>query len=383
MGRGAGVSVSVSAAQRFKTRQPCPVCGGGADMPAGRSVRCYGFISSDGEYAHCTREDAGNLEMEPQSGTYAHRLSGLCRCGATHGEAGLEPVSVRQNGHGTQPRVFRDFREAGAVCAYDYRDEQGAVLFQVWRIQKLDGRKNFLQARPVPGGWETGIAGVRRVLYRLPELLAADPHLPVLLCEGEKDADRLAALGYVATTVPMGAGKWLPEYTTSLAGRRICLLLDNDPDGEKHGVVVGGSLADIAEEVRVLQLPGLPEKGDVSDWLDDGGTPEALSRLLDDAPAWKPAADARTTESVGAPAGVLAANVMPERVRFLWPGRLAAGKLTVMDGDPGLGKSTAALDFAARITTGTPLPGCLGETVPRGVACSLLRMARRIPSCRA
>lgn len=50
----------------------------------------------------------------------------------------------------------------------------------------------------------------------------------------------------------------------------------------------------------------------------------------------------------------LLSDVEPERVEFIWPGRLAAGKLTLIDGDPGAGKTTLALDIAARITTGEP-----------------------------
>ena len=196
------------------------------------------------------------------------------------------------------------------------------------------------------------------MLYRLPELLEADTAEWVIYCEGEKDAEALAALGFVATTNAMGAGKWRAEYADPLRGRRVCVPIDNDADGEKHGRVVGSGLHGIAAEVRVLRLPGLPAGGDVSDWLDAGGTADKLAQLIADAPAWEPGADAGPSDARSAePAGVLASDVQPEHVSFLWPGRLAAGKPTVLDGDPGLGKSTAALDIAARITTGTALPG--------------------------
>jgi len=60
----------------------------------------------------------------------------------------------------------------------------------------------------------------------------------------------------------------------------------------------------------------------------------------------------------GAPvAGVLASDVERKLIRWIWKGRLARGEMTIIDGDPGLGKSTMLCDLAARITTGRPLPG--------------------------
>ena len=72
------------------------------------------------------------------------------------------------------------------------------------------------------------------------------------------------------------------------------------------------------------------------------------------------------------------ASVVAERVAWVWPGRLAAGKLTIIDGDPGLGKSTMTLDWAARISRGHALPGDVenkGVNIgkPRGVILLLRR----------
>lgn len=196
-----------------------------------------------------------------------------------------EPT-VRQNGHGRR-----------IVASYPYRDERGGLLYEAIRFDP----KGFAQRRPDGrGGWVWSLGGVCRVLYQLPELLSADPAEPVCLTEGEADADRLAALGFVATTNSAGAGQWRSEYGGALAGRRVVILEDNDDAGRKRTAEVGAALAGIAAEVRVLALPNLPEKGDVSDWLDAGGDAAALRRLIGDAPKWEPGAEGDSSKSSNA-----------------------------------------------------------------------------------
>jgi hypothetical protein len=164
------------------------------------------------------------------------------------------------------------------LTSYPYRDEGGALLFEVVRFAP----KDFRQRRPDPsatGGWAWRLGNTRRTLFRLPELLAADPAELVIIPEGEKDVDRLRSLGLVATTAPQGAAKWLKVDRAALAGRHVVVLPDNDDPGRKHAAQIVRDLTGKAASVRVLKLPGLPEKGDVSDWLDAGGTAEELRRL--------------------------------------------------------------------------------------------------------
>lgn len=70
------------------------------------------------------------------------------------------------------------------------------------------------------------------------------------------------------------------------------------------------------------------------------------------------------------PVGRLFSEVVPERIEWLWPGRIAKGKLSLLDGDPGQGKSALATDLAARKSTGRPWPD--GEECKAGgaVICS-------------
>ena len=94
--------------------------------------------------------------------------------------------------------------------------------------------KTFRQRRPVEGGWENSVKDVRPVPYRLPQLLAAPMDAPIYIVEGEKDADRLAALGLVATCCAGGAGKWRAQHAQHFQGRAAILIPDNDSAGRDH-----------------------------------------------------------------------------------------------------------------------------------------------------
>lgn len=274
-------STPVGSGQRFTRGRPCPICGGAEELPHGKGMRCYGFLSSDGEYAHCTREDlAGGIRPDKDGRSYAHILRGLCRCGVRHGEDRPEP-----------PRLTIVKGKAIEVARYHYRDEQGAELYHVRRFAPKDFRPYL------PGATYPGLADARRVPYRLPEVLAADPAAPVFVTEGEKDADALAALGLVATTSQGGAGQarqWEADgFAVALAGRTVALVPDNDRDGRRFAEIAGVGLARVATDIRVVTLPGLPDKGDISDWLAAGGTAERLLALTGEATG--PAAESLPT----------------------------------------------------------------------------------------
>jgi 5S rRNA maturation endonuclease (ribonuclease M5) len=162
------------------------------------------------------------------------------------------------------------------VAVYDYADERGRLLYQQCRTEP----KSFFTRRPDgSGGFVNGLNGARRVPYRLRDLIEADPVLTLFVVEGEKDADRLRSLGLLATTNAGGAGKWRDEYSEPLRDRSVVILPDNDEPGRKHAAQVARSLKGIAASVKVVELPNLPGKGDVSDWLDAGGSVGLLHEL--------------------------------------------------------------------------------------------------------
>jgi hypothetical protein len=177
------------------------------------------------------------------------------------------------------------------IAEYDYVDEKGALLFQALRYGP---NKTFKQRTPDGnGGWIWSVKGARIVPYRLPELVAAPPEATIYIAEGEKDVDNLRARGCIATCNPMGAGKWRTEFAEYFRGRNVVILPDNDETGREHALDVAVNLAPVTAGaggagVRILELPGLPHKGDVSDWLAASGTPEQLDALAAAAPSFDP-----------------------------------------------------------------------------------------------
>lgn len=165
------------------------------------------------------------------------------------------------------------------VAKYDYCDEQGGILFQALRYEP----KAFRQRRPNGSGWEWSVKGIRKVPYRLPELLAASLEQYVYIVEGEKDVERLSVLGLAATCNAGGAGKWQRSFSEHFKGRKVAILSDNDDAGRKHARDVESMLKSVAVEVRIIELPGLPDKGDVSDWLDAGGDAKTLLSIVEKA----------------------------------------------------------------------------------------------------
>ncbi|MBN2574928.1 MAG: toprim domain-containing protein [Deltaproteobacteria bacterium] len=208
-----------------------------------------------------------------------------------HGEPDADPRDILKAIGLDWPRILppRKSEPHGQWTHYDYKDADGKVIFQSVRIPCPPPKhKTFRQRRPDgKGGYIWNLKSTRLVLYCLPELLAADPAVTVYVCEGEKDVDRLRSMGLVATTNPMGAGKWSKVANVAakaLRGRCVVVLVDNDDAGRKHAMEVAQSLHGVAASVKVLELPGLPIKGDVSDWLGVGHTIDELRALVAAAP---------------------------------------------------------------------------------------------------
>ncbi len=165
------------------------------------------------------------------------------------------------------------------IKTFPYHDESGMLLYEVCGLTP----KTSDSARPDENGsytWKLG--NTRRVLYRLPEVIYADT---AWICEGRKDADNIVTLGLCGTTSSQGAGKWeklVKEYRIHepLKGKNVVICPDNDKPGRELAETVAQTLHGFAASVKILYLSGLPEKGDVSDFIEQHG-PEAKRMLLE------------------------------------------------------------------------------------------------------
>ncbi|WP_437201995.1 hypothetical protein [Planctomicrobium sp. SH664] len=188
-----------------------------------------------------------------------------------------------------------------------YTDELGAPLYRSVRTEsgeintrKCKPQKKFFQERWDGSEWRRGTKGVRQVPYRLFDLIFSAG--PILIAEGERKADRLAELGFTATCNVGGAGGWKAEFGPTFTGRDVVILPDADKPGRNHAKDVAEKLKSHAKSVRILELPGLPEAGDVLDWLAAGGTAEQFLELLEKAvPANEWASAAGTKNTCGKP----------------------------------------------------------------------------------
>jgi putative DNA primase/helicase len=288
---------------RVSKSNPCPICG--------KTDWC--LVAVDGSAAICPRVALGAVK--------------------NLGEAGHLHVLV-ENGHHESNGKPKADGPPRIVATYDYRDENGDLLFQVVR----KSNKDFPQRRPDgKGGWIYNLDGVEKVLYRLPELIDADPEATVYIPEGEKDVDRLHELGLVATCNPMGAGKWRDRYTEHLRGRNVVVLADNDEKGRRHAIHVLRSLHGKAKSVRLVEFPELPHKGDVSDFL-LARPLDALLVRVEEAPEWKPPAEPEKVEAASRPA----IEINTEQHRVL------AETLAILPADPDLYRQGDVLVTIAR-----------------------------------
>jgi len=288
--------------------------------------------------------------------------------------------------------------------SWDYLDAFGRLVGVVVRWERSDTTRDGKEGktiRPVSrtadGRWRIGAMPEPRPLYRLPEILAAPEDAFVFVAEGEKCADVVASLGkrtrnaFYATTSVGGANAANKTDWSPLRGKNVVILPDNDSAGERYadevarlcrevgvasirvlrladyatGLPVGGDVADVVESSDWCGLPlgDAAEIGDFAKWLFDTAKkiePLSFSSHTDNESTHEAGAEQHTKRSEVV---TCFADIEPQEVAWLWRERIPLGRLTVLAGRPGVGKSFVTVDFASRVSTGMAWPdGSVNES---------------------
>ena len=239
--------------------------------------------TSNGWEARCPcREDDNNPSLSISEDTNTGNILVSCHRGSPCSSKEIcESIGL------TQASLFspqkRTKEKLSLTKTYNYTDKDGELLFQKLRYIDTDGRKTVRQRKPDgKGGWEYSLGDTPKVIYNLPAVInAVKEGFHIWVVEGEKDADTLMDMGIIATTMPGGAGKWLPIHTAVLAGAEVEIVADNDEPGMAHAKTVLSELLKAGCEARVWHTP---KQKDITDFLSLGGDIDELLLLDEDTP---------------------------------------------------------------------------------------------------
>lgn len=266
-----------------------------------------------------------------------------------------------------------------AEALHTYRDADGNPIYSRIRARHPVTGEKWI--RPMYCSGSRYVLGEPKwdgpkPIYNRNRLATAAPDAPCYIVEGEKAADALTRLGVLNTTSggadSAGKADWTP-----LKGRPCVIWPDNDEPGRKYGEDVAGILRGLGCPVWFVDVGALhlPDKGDAADWVPahPGATADDVHALV--RIAQPPATEAPQSTRAGLPMPspspapavapgaaaegvqiIRADSIAPEPVDWLWDGYLAAGKVHIMAGAPGTGKTTLALSLAATVSIGGRWP---------------------------
>lgn len=282
--------------------------------------------------------DDGKILVNCFRGCTAEQITGAM--GLTLSDLYIEPPKQ------TSSSAARATKEAEYLYA-------GGQLKKV-KYRNADGSKFCSWLHKDGSSWAKGRKGIAPGLYQsqtdLPEV--------VFLVEGEKDVDNLKRVGLPAVTLPDGSqSKWEPEYSAAFSGKRVLILPDNDEPGMKYAQMCAGKLYGNAEAIWILDLkqawPEMPQKADISDMLARFGADKAVQMVMEldkIIPQWEPAAE--NPEESTSLSLICADSVEYVPPRWLIEPYFQRGKGTLIQADPGTGKTAFMCAIAAHVSTG-------------------------------
>lgn len=255
--------------------------------------------------------------------------------------------------------AFPTYGKANAPATQEAEYLYAGGTLKKLKFRRADGSKYCMWKHLKGSTWEKGRNNI------LPGLYQSQPDLPGIffLVEGEKDVDNLKKAGMVAVSLPDGSqSKWEDPYNAVFKGKQVVILPDNDEPGKKYAQMCAEKLHGNAANIWIVDLkqawPEIPEKGDISDLIFRLGADVAIQKVMDllqTTPEWTPPATASLSL-------ICAADVEYSPPKWLISPYFQRGKGTLIQADPGTGKTAFMCAIAASVTTGTPIMGLNVET---------------------
>lgn len=240
--------------------------------------------------------------------------------------------------------------------SYDYLDEVGNTLFSKVRIEPgFDGKKKSFYWKRIneKGEIVKNLTGCRKILYRLPDVIKGiSMEKQIFLVEGEKDADKLAEYGLIATTAPESL-KWCEEFTKALENADVVVLYDMDKTGIERRDLLLQKLQGKVKRLRVIDLPGLEYQEahgkDITDWLAEGNATKQLLEIVSHTPDFTPLSHKEKIRAVTMREFL---NMeLPKQEMLLEPFLPSQG-LCLLYAKRGVGKTHVALGIAYAVASG-------------------------------
>lgn len=234
---------------------------------------------------------------------------------------------------------------------HEYEDSDGKIIYYRIRLKHPDGRKWIRPMHANGHGYALGEPefSTGKPLYRLPDLVA-HPDDAVWIVEGEWTADALARMGLVVTTTGAADSAARADWSP-LAGRIVTIWPDDDAPGLRYAQQCAAELRTVGASVdRIVDVAKLklPKGGDAVDWIERNPGADPNDLLI------------AQTGTEGVKHSRIryrrAIDIEARPIRWLWSGRIARGKVSMLAGNPGVGKSQITASMAAIVSTGGTWP---------------------------
>jgi hypothetical protein len=246
------------------------------------------------------------------------------------------------------------------VACWHYYNVSAEEVARVARFDLPNGGKTCRPFVPVEGGWQMRDPGESWPLYNLRNLSKGSP---VFVTEGEKSADAALKLGLTATTSAHGCKAADKTDWSPLAGRKVCILPDNDEPGERYAADVAIILSklDPPAAVKIVRLPGLPPSGDCVEYAAAGGAADEVLRLVKAATPWSSQGSVNSNGETRGIARPLSVRELLAQYPAMRPpvihGLLRRGETINVVAPSKTGKSWLVIDLAIALATGKPWLG--------------------------